>query len=89
VEAVDREGDLSDRIVLPTEGFGVLLTCGEHHLLTLNVLGDGIVRQLNRVVVQELGFNVGNRHVAQTPSMPNPAEDAPADRPARLSDRSF
>ena len=31
----------------------------------------------------------GNRHVARTPSMPDPAEDVPADRPARWCDRGF
>ena len=47
LEAVDREDDLIDRFVLSAEDFGVLLTCGEHHLITLNVLGDGIVRELD------------------------------------------
>ena len=84
LEAVNREDDLIDRFVLPAEGFGVLLTCGEHHLVTLNVLGDGVVRELDRVVVQEFGLNVGDRHVARTPSMPNPEEDVPADCPAWL-----
>src|SRR5229473_7509250 len=74
---------------LPAQGFGVLLTCGEHHLVTLNVLGDGIVRELDRVVVQEFGLDVGDRHVARTPPMPNPAENVPANRPARWGDGDF
>ena len=51
LQAVDRKDDLIDRFVLPAQGFGVLLTCGQHHLVTLNVLGDGIVRKLDPVVV--------------------------------------
>src|ERR1700730_1536051 len=89
LEAVDREDDFIGRFVLPAEGFGVLLTRGEHRLVTLNVLGDGIVRELDRVVVQEFGLDVGNRHVTRTPSMPNPAEDVPADRPARWGNCGF
>ena len=89
LQAVDREDDLIDRFVLPPQGFGVLLTCGEHDLVTTNVLADGIVRELDRVVVEEFGLDVGNRHVARTPSMPNPAEDVPADRPARWGNRGF
>src|ERR1700730_4004367 len=83
LEAVDREDDFSDRFVLSAEGFRVLLTCGEHHLVTLNVLGDGIVGELDRVGVPKLGLDGGDRHVARTPPMPNPAEDVPADRPTR------
>ena len=59
LEAVDREDDLSDRFVLPAEAFGVLLTCGEHHLVTLNVIADGIVRELDRVGIQKFGLDVG------------------------------
>ena len=89
LQAVDREDDLIDRFVLAAQGFGVLLTCGEHDLVTLNVLGDGIVRELDRVVVQELGLDLGDRHVARTASMSDPAEDVPADRPAGRGDGGF
>src|SRR3954453_1337195 len=68
---------------------GVLLTRGEHHLVSLNVLGDGIVGELDRVVVLEFGSDVGNRHVARTPSMSNPAEDVPRNRPTRRGDGNF
>ena len=54
LEPINREHDLIDRFVLSTQGFGVLLTCGEHHLVTPNVLGDGIDGELDRVVVQEV-----------------------------------
>ena len=74
---------------MATQGFGILLTRREHHLVTLDVLGDGIVRELDRVVVLELGSDVGDRHVARTPSMPDPAEDVPRDRPTRRGDGNF
>ncbi len=89
LQPVDRKDDLIDRFVVASQGFGVLLTCGQHHLVTLNVLGDGIVRKLDPVVVQEFGLDVGNRHVARAPTMPDPAENVPANRPARWCDRGF
>ena len=71
-----------DRFVLPAEGLGVLLPRREHDLVTSDVLVDGIVGELDRVVVQEFGLDLGDRHVARTASMPDPAEDVPADGPS-------
>src|SRR3954451_4630945 len=40
---------------------------------------ESIVGERDRVVVQEFGSDRGDRHVAGTASMPDPAEDVPAD----------
>ena len=61
LEAVDGEDDLLDRFVLPAEQLGVLLTRGEHDLVTSDVLLDGVFRELDPVVVQEFGLDLGDR----------------------------
>ena len=64
LQTIDREDDLTNGFVVLSQGCGILLTCGEHGLVTLNVLGDGIVRELDRVGVPKLGLDVGDRDVA-------------------------
>src|SRR5258707_234476 len=80
LEAVDRENDLRHGLVLSAEGLGFLLPRCKHGLVTSDVLVDGILGELDRVVVQEFRLDQGNRHVARTASMSDPAEDVPADR---------
>jgi hypothetical protein len=89
LQAVDRQDDLLDRFVVLSQGLGVLLPGGEHRLVTLDVLGDGIVGERDRVGVPELGSDQGDREVAGTPAMPDPAEDVPADSPVWRGDRGF
>jgi hypothetical protein len=64
LQAVDRQDDLLDRFVVLSQGLGVLLPGGEHRLVTLDVLGDGIVGERDRVGVPELGSDQGDREVA-------------------------
>ena len=81
LEAVDREDDLRRRLRSVGGGLGVLLPRREHDLVPSDVLVDGIFGELDRVVVQEFGPDQGDRHVAGTAAMTDPAEDVPADRP--------
>src|SRR4051794_38756062 len=48
-------------------------------LVPSDVLLDGILGELDRVVVHEFGSDQGDRHVTRTASMPDPAEDVPTD----------
>ena len=64
LEAVDAEDDLRRGFVVSPQGLGVLLPCREHGLVTSDVLVDGIVGELDLVVVPEFGLDQGDRHVA-------------------------
>ena len=86
LEAVDAEDDLRPGFVSSAERLGVLLPRREHGLVPSDVRVDGVVGELDRVVVQEFGSDQGDGHVARTASMPDPAEDVPADRHLRLGD---
>jgi hypothetical protein len=55
LQAVDRKDDLIDRFVLAPQGFGVLMSCGEHYLVELNVLGNGIVGEFDSEARLTLG----------------------------------
>jgi hypothetical protein len=74
---------------LLAERLGVWLTCGVADLVTPDGLGDGVVRELDLVVVPEVGLALGDRRGPREPSMPDPAEDVPADRPVRWGDGDF
>jgi hypothetical protein len=79
LQAIDAEDDLRRGVVVSAEGPGVLLPRCEHDLVSSDVLLDGIVGELDAAVVQELGSDHGDRHVAREASMSDPAEDVPAD----------
>jgi hypothetical protein len=64
LEAVDREDDLADRVVLPPQGLGVLLPCGEHHLIMMDVSGNRVHREADAIVVSEFALDLGNRPMA-------------------------
>ena len=66
-----------------------MLPRGEHDLVASDVLVDRIFGELDRVVVQEFGLDQGDRHVARTAAMPDPAEDVPTDRHLRQRDGDF
>src|SRR5512135_3707748 len=59
------------------------------NLVTSDVLVDRIFGELDAVVVQEFGLDQGNRHVARTASMSDPAEDVPTDRHLGQSEGDF
>src|SRR5215212_12039416 len=58
-------------------------------LIPADVLVDGVFGELDPVVVQEFGSDQGDRHVAGTAAMPDPAEDIPADGPLGQGDGDF
>ena len=89
LEAVDAEDDLRRGFVVSAERLGVLLPRREHDLVTSDVLVDRIFGELDRVVVQEFGLDQGDRHVAGTASMSDPAEDVPTDRHLGQSEGDF
>jgi hypothetical protein len=64
LEAVDREDDLPGRLVLPPEGLGVLLPCGEHHLIMVDVPSDRVLRETDAIVVPEFASDLGDGPVA-------------------------
>jgi hypothetical protein len=53
LEAINREDDLLDRIVLPPQPLGVLLPRGEHHLVMPDVPPNRIRRQLDVILIQK------------------------------------
>jgi hypothetical protein len=63
LEAVDREDELGDRSVVPPQGLGVLLPCGEHHLIMVDVPGEGVIRETDARVVAEFALDLGDRPV--------------------------
>ena len=71
----------ADGFVVSAERLGVLLPRREHDLVPSDVLVDGVFGELDPVVVQEFGLDQGDRHVARTAAMSDPAEDVPADGP--------
>ena len=75
--------------VVPAEGLGVLLPCGEHHLVAADVPGDRVFARADAVVVEEFGSDLGDRPVARTAAMTDPAEDIPADGPLGQGDGDF
>jgi hypothetical protein len=64
LEAVDAEDDLGRGFVVPPQGLGVLLACREHGLVASDVPLDGVVGELDPVVVEEFGPDQGDGHVA-------------------------
>src|SRR5512135_1825741 len=63
LQAVDREDDRIGPLIVPTQGFGVLLTRREHRLIALNVLGDAWLGQVNGEGVMQFGPDLGDRPV--------------------------
>ena len=89
LKAVDREDDLIDRFVLPQQGIGVLLARGEHPLVAMDVLADGVIRERDPIGVEEFGSDLGDGPVPREPAMADPAEDVPADGPMGWGDGRF
>ena len=89
LQAIDRQDDLLDGMVVQSQGLGVLLTGREHRLVSLDVSGDGIFGEPDPVGVDQFGADQGDRPVASTASMSDPAEDIPADGPVRGCDGGF
>ena len=52
----------------------------------MDVLADGVIRQLDPVGVEEFGSDLGDGPVPREPAMADPAEDVPADGPMGRGD---
>ena len=89
LEAVDRQDDRVDRFVLPPQHLGVLLPRREHDLVMPDVPGQGIVRELDPVRVEQFGSDLGDRPVPGEAAMTDPAQDVPADGPLGQGDGDF
>ena len=67
----------------------VLLTCGKHGLVAMQVIADGVVGEFDPPGINEFVSDLGNRPMSREPSMSDPAKDVSADRPMRWSNARF
>ncbi len=74
---------------MPPQGLGVLLTRGEHDLVMPDVPGQGVVGDLDTVLVPQLGLDLGNRPVTCKATMADPTKHVPSDRPLGQRDGDF
>ena len=86
LEAIDREDQVIDRVVLLAEPLGVLLAGGEHRLVTTKVRLDGVAGEGDLVGVEELPTDLGDRPVSSEAAMADPAEDVPSQDPVGHGD---
>jgi len=55
----------------------------------MEVIADALVGEFDPVSIDEFVSDLGNRPMSREPSMSDPAENVPADRPMRWSDACF
>ena len=63
LQAVDREDDRIDPMIVLTQGLGVLLTRREHRLIASDVLGDSAFGEVDREGVVQFAADLGDRPV--------------------------
>ena len=89
LKAIDPKNQLVDPGVLMPQDLRVLLTCGKHGLVAMQVIADGVVGEFDPPGINEFVSDLGNRPMSREPSMSDPAKDVSADRPMRWSNARF
>jgi hypothetical protein len=64
LQAIDREHDLIDPVIVVTKDLGILLACREHRLVAADVVGDTGLGEVNAEAIEQLASDLRDRPVA-------------------------
>jgi hypothetical protein len=64
LEAIDREDDLIDSVIVLAEGLGILLACRQHRLVAADVVGDARFGEVDGEAVEQLASDLRDGPVA-------------------------
>src|SRR5262249_37603450 len=81
LQAVDGQDQGGDALVVLSQEGLVLVACGDHAAVALEVAGDGVVGQADAVAVAQFGLKLRDGPVGAEAAEAEPAEDIPADEP--------
>jgi hypothetical protein len=76
-------------VIVPPQGFGVLLARRQHRLVSVDVIGDPGHGEVDGEDVVQLAPYLGDRPVPRKATVPDPTEDVPCDAPSGQGDGRF
>ena len=89
LQAIDRQDQTIDVAIFLGQDLGILLPSGQHGLIPLDVIANGIMGERDLVRVGQFGAKLRDRPVIGETPVADPAKDIPADEPMRHRDGRF